>query len=41
MTARLVGERLTVSSAGDRATDFNVTFEPLDGGRSLRVTREI
>ena len=41
VTARLVGERLTVASAGDRATDFNVTFEPLDGGRSLRVTREI
>jgi polyhydroxyalkanoate synthesis regulator phasin len=41
VTARLVGERLTVSSAGDRATDFNVTFEPTDGGRSLLVTREI
>jgi len=41
VSARLMGERLTVSSAGDRATDFNVTFEPTDGGRSLRVTREI
>jgi hypothetical protein len=41
VTARIVGERLTVSSAGDRATDFNVTFEPTDGGRSLLVTREI
>ncbi len=41
VTARLTGERLTVSSAGDRATDFNVTFEPTDGGRSLLVTREI
>ncbi|HEU4597904.1 MAG TPA: hypothetical protein VFS10_22440 [Pyrinomonadaceae bacterium] len=41
VTARLTGERLTVSSAGDRATDFNVTFEPTDGGRSLLVTRQI
>nr|MBA3241409.1 hypothetical protein [Acidobacteriota bacterium] len=41
VAARLNGERLIVSSAGDRETDFNVTFEPLDGGRSLRVTREI
>ena len=41
VAARLAGERLTVTSAGDRATDFNVTFEPTDGGRSLLVTREI
>ncbi len=41
VSAQLAGERLTVRSAGDRATDFNVTFEPINGGRQLRVTREI
>jgi len=41
VSARLMGERLVVRSAGDRATDFNVTFEPINGGRQLRVTREI
>ncbi len=41
VTTQLQGERLTVRSAGNRATDFNVTFEPIDGGRRLRVTREI
>ncbi|HYE16165.1 MAG TPA: YMGG-like glycine zipper-containing protein [Pyrinomonadaceae bacterium] len=41
VTAQLSGERLIVRSAGNRATDFNVTFEPMDGGRRLLVTREI
>ena len=41
VSAQLAGERLVVRSAGDRATDFNVTFEPINGGRQLRVTREI
>ena len=41
VSAQLVGERLVVRSAGNRATDFNVTFEPINGGRQLRVTREI
>jgi hypothetical protein len=41
VTARLNGETLVINSAGDRATDFNVTFEPTADGRQLRVTREI
>ena len=41
VSAQLTGERLVVRSAGNRATDFNVTFEPINGGRQLRVTREI
>ncbi|HEV2864731.1 MAG TPA: YMGG-like glycine zipper-containing protein [Pyrinomonadaceae bacterium] len=41
VTTELTGERLVVRSAGNRMTDFNVTFEPIEGGRRLRVTREI
>jgi len=37
----LNGDQLTVSSTGDRGNDFNVTFEPMEGGRRLRVTRRI
>ncbi len=40
-SATFTGERLVVSSEGDRASDFQVSFEPLDNGRSLRVTRRI
>ena len=40
-SATLYGERLVVNSEGDRTSDFQVTFEPLDNGRSLRVTRRI
>ena len=40
-SATLAGERLVINSEGDRASDFQVTFEPLDNGRSLRVTRRI
>jgi hypothetical protein len=40
-TATLSGERLTVSTEGDRSVDYQVTFEPIDNGRSLRVTRRI
>jgi YMGG-like Gly-zipper len=39
--AALSGEQLFVISEGDRASDFRVTFEPIDNGRSLRVTRRI
>lgn len=41
VTARLNGETLVINSAGNRNTDFNVTFEPINNGRQLRVTREI
>ena len=39
--AALSGEQLVVISEGDRASDFQVTFNPIDNGRSLRVTRRI
>lgn len=39
--ATLQGNRLEVSTTGNRSSDFSVTFEPLDNGRSLRVTRRI
>ena len=39
--AALEGERLTVSVAGERADKFNVAFEPIEGGRFLRVTRRL
>jgi hypothetical protein len=35
------GDRLVVRSSGNRETDFTVTFDPIEGGRRLRVTREI
>jgi YMGG-like Gly-zipper len=40
-TATLSGDRLVVSTEGDRSVDYQVTFEPIDNGRSLRVTRRI
>jgi hypothetical protein len=39
--ATLNGDRLEVSTLGNRSSDFSVTFESLDNGRSLRVTRRI
>lgn len=39
--ATLSGEQLSVSSTGDRDSDFNVTFVPIDNGRRLRVTRQV
>jgi hypothetical protein len=39
--ATLYGDRLEVNSTGDRSLDYQLTFEPLNGGRSLRVTRRI
>jgi hypothetical protein len=40
-TATLSGDRLVVSTEGDRSADYQVTFQPIDNGRSLRVTRRI
>jgi len=40
-TAVLSGERLVVSTDGDRSDDYQVTFEPMANGRSLRVTRRV
>jgi uncharacterized protein YcfJ len=39
--ATFVGQRLTVSSQGNRTTDFNVTFEPLQNGDRMIVTRQL
>lgn len=39
--AILNGEQLTVSSTGDRASEFNVTFNPIDNGRRLSVIRRV
>src|SRR5262249_46456476 len=41
VNASLVGDRLTVSSTGDRGNDYSVTFDSLNNGRELRVTRRI
>jgi len=39
--AILNGDQLVVSSTGDRASEFNVSFNPIDNGRRLRVTRRV
>jgi len=40
-TATLSGQRLNISTIGDRAMDYQLTFDLLDGGRTLRVTRSV
>jgi hypothetical protein len=37
----LTGDRLVISSKGDRGTDYDVTFESRDDGRGLDVTRRL
>jgi hypothetical protein len=39
--ATLTGDQLMVASTGDRANEFNVTFNPIDNGRRLSVTRRV
>jgi uncharacterized protein YcfJ len=39
--ATLYGDRLVVTSTGTGGSDFAVTFEPIDNGSHLRVTRRI
>src|SRR5215204_4727351 len=41
VSSTINGDRLVVRSTGNRETDFTVTFDPIEGGRRLRVTREI
>lgn len=41
VVAELNGDQLIVRSTGQRETDFSVTFDPIEGGRRLRVTRQI
>lgn len=40
-SATVVGDQLTVNSTGDRDNEFNVTFNPIDNGRRLSVTRRV
>ena len=39
--AEFTGDRLSVSTSGNRGSDFQVTFEPLNNGNGLRVTRSL
>lgn len=39
--AGFIGDRLSVSTSGNRSTDFLVTFEPLNNGDGLLVTRRL
>jgi ketosteroid isomerase-like protein len=39
--AQLSGDSLTVSTSGGVDDSFSVTFEPIEGGRRLRVTRRL
>ena len=41
VVAELNGDQLIVRSTGQRETDFSVTFDPIEGGRRLRVSRQI
>jgi uncharacterized protein YcfJ len=37
----LTGDSLRIERSGERANDFNVTFESVDNGRQLLVTRQL
>ena len=39
--ANFAGDQLVVSRTGDREQDFTVTFDPIDNGRRLIVTRRL
>ena len=39
--ATIYGDQVRVSTNGDRGADFSVSFEPLNNGRDLRVTRQL
>jgi type IV secretion system protein VirB10 len=39
--AAFYGDQLTVSTTGNRDSDFAVTFDPINNGRRLQVTRRI
>lgn len=41
VVAQLNGDQLEVRTSGDRSSDFEVTFDPINGGRQLRVTRRL
>jgi hypothetical protein len=37
----LSGDQLTINTTGNRATDYSITFEPVNNGNELRVTRRL
>lgn len=39
--ATITGNQLLVSSIGEAGNQFNVTFDPIDNGRAMRVTRRV
>lgn len=39
--AAFQGDALTITRTGERANDFTVTFDPIDNGRTLLVTRTL
>jgi uncharacterized protein YcfJ len=39
--ADLRGDTLTITRTGERANDFTVTFDPMDNGRQMLVTRTL
>ncbi|HYO90765.1 MAG TPA: YMGG-like glycine zipper-containing protein [Pyrinomonadaceae bacterium] len=39
--AQITGDQLMVATTGDRGNDFEVTFDPIEGGQRLRVTRRV
>src|SRR6185369_11483319 len=39
--ATLLNDQLSITRSGDRADDFTVTFEPIERGRRLQVTRTL
>lgn len=41
VNATLNGDQLVISSTGDRGNDYTVSFDPIENGRRLRVTRRI
>ncbi|PYT10270.1 MAG: hypothetical protein DMF60_00575 [Acidobacteria bacterium] len=41
VNAKMLADQLVVTSTGDRGNDFTVTFEPVNNGRELRVTRRM
>jgi YmgG-like glycine-zipper protein len=40
-SATINADQLIISSTGDRANEFNVTFNPIDNGSRLNVTRRV
>ena len=39
--ATLTGQQLTVASTGDTGNDFRVTFDPIENGQRMDVTRQV